>query len=70
MTDSLVHAGNPVFSPKGDYLYFTASINAGPSRVGLDLSNLPRVMDGELDRLIDTLITTDQADRLSALMDD
>ena len=39
-------------------------------RVGLDLSNLPRVMDGELDRLIDTLITTDQADRLAALMDD
>jgi len=35
-------------------------------RVGLDLSGLPRVMDGELDKLIDTLITTDQAERLSA----
>jgi peptide chain release factor 1 len=36
-------------------------------RVHVDLSNLPRVLDGELDRLIDTLITTDQAERLSAL---
>jgi peptide chain release factor 1 len=34
-------------------------------RVNADLSNLPRVMDGELDRLIDTLITTDQAERLA-----
>jgi peptide chain release factor 1 len=38
-------------------------------RVGVDLSNLPRVLDGELDRLIDTLITTDQAERLSALVE-
>jgi peptide chain release factor 1 len=38
-------------------------------RVDVDLSNLPRVMDGELDRLIDTLITTDQAERLGALVD-
>jgi len=37
-------------------------------RVGLDLSNLPRVMDGELDRLIDTLITTDQAEQLKSLI--
>jgi peptide chain release factor 1 len=36
-------------------------------RVHLDLSNLPRVLDGDLDRLIDTLITTDQAERLAAL---
>ena len=36
-------------------------------RVHMDLSNLPRVLDGELDRLIDALITTDQAERLSAL---
>jgi peptide chain release factor 1 len=36
-------------------------------RVHVDLSNLPRVLDGELDKLIDTLITTDQAERLSAL---
>ena len=38
-------------------------------RVNADLSNLPRVMDGELDRLIDTLITTDQAERLAALVE-
>ena len=39
-------------------------------RVGLDLSNLPRILDGDLDRLIDTLITTDQAERLRALVDE
>jgi peptide chain release factor 1 len=38
-------------------------------RVGMDLSNLPRVMTGELDRLIDTLITEDQAERLAALVE-
>jgi peptide chain release factor 1 len=38
-------------------------------RVNVDLSGLPRVMDGELDKLIDTLITTDQAERLSDLVD-
>ncbi len=38
-------------------------------RVNVDLSSLPRVMDGELDRLIDTLITTDQAERLSVFVD-
>lgn len=42
VTDGLAHATNPAFSPKGDYLYFTASINAGPSRVGLDLSTQER----------------------------
>jgi peptide chain release factor 1 len=38
-------------------------------RVHLSLPNLPGVMDGDLDRLIDTLITTDQAERLSDLVD-
>ena len=38
-------------------------------RVNVDLSNLPRVMDAELDKLIDTLITTDQAEQLSALVE-
>jgi peptide chain release factor 1 len=38
-------------------------------RVGMDLSNLPRVMNGELDKLIDTLRQTDQAERLSALVE-
>jgi protein subunit release factor A len=36
----------------------------------MDLSNLPKVLDGDLDRLIDALITTDQAERLTALLDD
>jgi len=38
-------------------------------RIGMDLSNLPKVLDGDLDRLIDALITTDQAERLAALVD-
>ena len=42
VTDGLAHAGNPVFSAKGDLLYFTASINSGPSQVGLDLSTQER----------------------------
>jgi peptide chain release factor 1 len=39
-------------------------------RVGASLSNLPGVMNGNLDGLIDTLITTDQAERLADLVDD
>ena len=35
-------------------------------RIDLSLSNLPKVLNGDLDRLIDTLITTDQAQRLGA----
>lgn len=42
VTDGLAHAGTPAFSPKGDLLYFTASINTGPSAVGLDLSTQER----------------------------
>ena len=34
-------------------------------RIGMDLSNLPRVLGGDLDGLIDALITTDQAERLA-----
>jgi peptide chain release factor 1 len=36
-------------------------------RIGLDLSALPRVMDGEIDRLIDALVMADQADRLAEI---
>ena len=36
-------------------------------RINLDLSALPRVMDGEIDRLIDALIMADQAERLATL---
>jgi tricorn protease len=46
VTDGLAHADNPVFAGS-DYLYFTASINAGPSQVGLDMSSQERpVRDG------------------------
>ncbi len=34
-------------------------------RIGMDLHNLPNVLDGDLDRMIDTLIETDQAERLA-----
>ena len=34
-------------------------------RIKLDLSALPRIMDGDLDRLIDALVMADQADQLS-----
>jgi peptide chain release factor 1 len=36
-------------------------------RIRLDLSALPRVMDGEIDRLIDALVMADQADRLAEI---
>lgn len=40
ITDGMSHAGDPVFTQ--DYLYFTASVNTGPSQVGLDLSTRER----------------------------
>jgi len=39
-------------------------------RIGLDLHNLPSVMDGDLDKLIDALSNTYQAELLAALSDD
>ncbi len=42
VTDGLSHAASPTFSAKGDVLYFTASINSGPTAVGLDLSTQER----------------------------
>jgi peptide chain release factor 1 len=36
-------------------------------RIHLDLSALPRVMDGDIDRLIDALVMADQADQLAHL---
>ena len=36
-------------------------------RIGLDMSALPRIMDGDIDRLIDALVMADQAERLSTL---
>ncbi|MBZ9610459.1 S41 family peptidase [Rheinheimera maricola] len=40
ITDGLSHADDPAFTE--DYLYFTASVNTGPSQVGLDLSTRER----------------------------
>ena len=46
VTDGMSMADSPVFGGS-DYLYFTASINAGPSLVGLDMSSQERpVRDG------------------------
>jgi peptide chain release factor 1 len=36
-------------------------------RTGLDVHGLPSVLDGDLDRIIDALVTTDQAERLASL---
>jgi len=36
-------------------------------RINLDVHGLPGVLDGDLDRLIEALITADQADRLASL---
>ena len=38
-------------------------------RIGLDLSGLPRILGGDLDRLIDALSTIDQAERLAAAVE-
>ncbi|HVM29975.1 MAG TPA: peptide chain release factor 1 [Candidatus Limnocylindrales bacterium] len=39
-------------------------------RIGRDLHNLPGVLDGELDRLLDELIEIDQAERLAQATDE
>jgi peptide chain release factor 1 len=39
-------------------------------RIGMDLSNLPGVLDGNLDKLIDALAETDQADKLRSLTEE
>ncbi len=39
-------------------------------RINMDLHNLPNVLDGDLDRLLDDLSSTDQAERLAHYEDD
>ncbi len=39
-------------------------------RINLSVHNLPRVLDGELDPLIDALITSDQAEKLATTFDE
>ena len=36
-------------------------------RIGLDTHGMPAVLDGEIDKIIDALITTDQAERLASM---
>jgi tricorn protease len=42
ITDGMSNAAHPAFDPSGNYLYFTASTNNGPSDAGIDLSSLDR----------------------------
>lgn len=42
VTDGLSHAIRPVFSTKGDVLFFAASTNSGMTQVGLDMSTQER----------------------------
>jgi peptide chain release factor 1 len=39
-------------------------------RINIDLHNLPAVLEGDLDRLVDSLAMADQADRLRTLVED
>ena len=42
LTDGMADAGAPAFDPSGELLFFTASTNAGPTHVGLDMSTQER----------------------------
>jgi tricorn protease len=42
LADSYIQTDDPVFSSDGDLLYFTASIDAGPTRAGLDMTTRER----------------------------
>lgn len=42
LTDGMADVGAPAFSEDGALLYFTASTNAGPTHVGLDMSTQER----------------------------
>ncbi|MCH7345342.1 PDZ domain-containing protein [Pelomonas sp. CA6] len=44
LTDGMSDAESPAFSPKGDVLYFMASVNSGPAQVGLDMSTQERAV--------------------------
>ncbi|HEX8035707.1 MAG TPA: peptide chain release factor 1, partial [Ktedonobacterales bacterium] len=39
-------------------------------RINMTVHNLPRVLDGDLDPLIDALITSDQAEKLASMFED
>jgi tricorn protease len=48
ITDGMSNATHPVFDPSGNYLFFAASTNNGPSDAGIDLSSLDRATNGSV----------------------
>ncbi|MFU8878184.1 MAG: S41 family peptidase, partial [Wenzhouxiangellaceae bacterium] len=42
VTDGMADVASPAFDPKGKYLYFAASTNAGPIQVGLNMTSQER----------------------------
>jgi tricorn protease len=48
VTDGFSNASDPVFDPKGEYLYFLASTNAGPVVNWFDLSNVDMRMTSSI----------------------
>jgi tricorn protease len=48
ITDGMSNAAHPVFDPSGNYLYFAASTNNGPSDAGIDLSSLDRATNSSV----------------------
>jgi tricorn protease len=48
ITDGMSNAVHPLFDPNGNYLYFAASTNNGPSDAGIDLSSLDRATDSSV----------------------
>ncbi len=48
ITDGMSNAAHPAFDPSGNYLFFTASTNNGPSDAGIDLSSLDRATDSSV----------------------
>jgi tricorn protease len=48
ITDGMSNASHPAFDPDGKYLYFSASINNGPSDAGIDLSSLDRATNSSV----------------------
>jgi tricorn protease len=48
ITDGMSNAAHPVFDAGGNYLYFAASTNNGPSDAGIDLSSLDRATNSSV----------------------
>jgi tricorn protease len=48
ITDGMSNAAHPIFDPSGEYLYFAASTNNGPSDAGIDLSSLDRATNSSV----------------------